>query len=168
MRRLRELDSHYKGQIQTMFSNTLNIEEALFQSHVVVGSALIAGSRAPKLIKKHYLSQMKKGAVIVDISIDQGGITEGIIPTTFEEPVYKVDNILHYAVPNIPGAVARTSTFALTNITIPYVKEIARLGLKDASSLYPDLKKGINTHNHHLTHEAVAKALNYKYYGLDI
>jgi len=168
MKRLRELDNRYKGQVQTMFSNTLNIEEALFQSHVVVGSALIPGGKTPKLIKKHYLSQMKKGSVIVDISVDQGGITETIKPTTFENPIYKIDNVLHYGVPNIPGAVARTSTFALTNITIPYIKQIATLGIKNAANLYPDLKKGINTHNHHLTHKAVAEALNHKYYELEI
>lgn len=168
MKKLRELDNQYRGQVQTMFSNTLNIEEAVFQSHVVVGSVLIAGGKAPTLIKKHYLSQMKKGSVIVDISVDQGGITETIKPTTFEHPIYKIDNVIHYAVPNIPGAVARTSTFALTNITIPYIKEIARLGLKEATNLHPDLKRGVNTHNHHLTHKAVANALSHKYYKLEL
>jgi alanine dehydrogenase len=168
MKKLRELDNRYKGQVQTMFSNTLNIEEALFQSHVVVGAALIPGGKTPKLIKKHYLSQMKKGSVIVDLSVDQGGITETIKPTTFENPIYKIDNVIHYGVPNIPGAVARTSTFALTNITIPYIKEVARLGFKEAVNLYPDLKKGVNTHNRHLTHKTVAESLNRKYYQLKL
>ena len=168
MKRLRELDSRYKGQVQTMFSNTLNIEEAIFQSHVVVAAALIPGSKAPKLIKKHHLAQMKKGSVIIDISIDQGGVAETSRPTSFESPIYKIDNVIHYAVPNMPGAVARTSTFALTNITIPYIKEIAMHGFKETIKLYPELKRGVNTYNHHLTHRAVAKVLKHKFYSLDM
>ncbi len=166
MQKLRDLELRYKGQIQTLYSNTLNIEDAIFQSHVIIGSALTVGSKAPILIKKDYLKNMKKGSVIIDVSIDQGGISETSHPTTFENPTYKIDEVIHYAVPNMPGAVARTSTFALTNIIIPYLKALASFGTKEACNIYPELVNGINTYNHQLTHWAVAKILNYKYYPL--
>lgn len=168
MQKLRSLEQHYRGQVQTLYSNTLNLEDALFQSHIVIGAVLIPGERTPILIKKEYLKSMKFGSVIVDVSINQGGITETMYPTTFENPAYKIDGIIHYGIPNMPSAVARTSTFALTNITTPYLKSIASLGIEGAINTHPELLRGINTHNHMLTHEKIAKTLNYKYYPLNL
>ena len=138
--------------------NKENIEEEISRADLVIGAVLVPGATAPKLITREMLSLMQKGAVIVDVAIDQGGCVETAKPTTHSDPVYEVDGIIHYCVTNMPGAVPRTSTFALTNVTLPYALDIANNGLRRAIQKDPALKKGINTYGGKLTNREVAVA----------
>lgn len=165
--RLARIDDLYGGRVVTLSSNQHNIEEAVLDSDLVIGAVLLAGAKAPRLVTKEMVSKMKKGSVIVDVSIDQGGCIETSKRTTHKEPVYKVDGVTHYCVANMPGAVPRTSTFALTNATLPYVLKIANLGLEEASKKEAALAKGINTYDGKLTNRPVAKALGLKYEELN-
>src|ERR1700722_8117580 len=162
VKRLRELSSLFGSQLKTVYSTAHAIEELVRDADLVIGAVLIAGAAAPKLVTRAMVKTMKPGAVLVDIAIDQGGCFEPSRPTTHAEPTYVLDGVIHYAVTNMPGAVPRTSTFALTNATLPYVKALADHGWRQAIANDPGLGRGLNVHAGQLTHEAVASAL-----GLD-
>ena len=157
--RLAELDTHFGSQIKTAYASRDAIARAVSECELVIGAVLVPGAAAPKLVTREMLKTMKRGSVLVDIAIDQGGCFETSRPTTHAEPTYVVDNIVHYCVTNMPGAVPRTSTFALTNATLPYVKALASLGWKQACARDPGLAKGLNVHAGTVTHEAVARDL---------
>jgi alanine dehydrogenase len=157
--RLQYLDDLFQGRLQTRASNEYNIENAVFNADLVIGAVLIPGGRAPALVTRKMLSGMRKGAVIVDVAVDQGGCVETIRPTTHSNPTYVVDEIVHYGVANMPGAVPRTSTFALVNQTMSYVLNIANEGLSALRQSVP-LQHGLNTHLGRLTHDAVAEAFD--------
>jgi alanine dehydrogenase len=160
--RLKYLDDIYRGQLQTLTSNEFNIKEAVYQADLVIGAVLIAGGRAPHLITRDMLPNMRKGAVIVDVAVDQGGCIETTIATTHSNPTYEIDGILHYCVANMPGAVPRTSTFALNNATALYTLLLANHGL-DAVRNNTALQHGLNTHRGLLTYEAVANTFALPY-----
>jgi alanine dehydrogenase len=166
--RLAELDALYGGRLQTVAANRQNIEAELRQADLVVGAVLSPGASAPKLITREMLALMKKGSVIVDVSIDQGGCVETARPTTHSNPVFEVDGIIHYCVANMPGAVPRTSTFALTNATFPYALEIANSGIKGAASANSALKRGINVYHGHLVNREVAESQKKKWVPLPV
>ena len=163
VKRLRELSAIFGSQLKTVYSTAHAIEELVRDADLVIGAVLIAGAAAPKLVTRAMVKTMKAGAVLVDIAIDQGGCFETSRPTTHAEPTYVLDGVIHYAVTNMPGAVPRTSTFALTNATLPYVKALADHGWRTAISKDPGLAHGLNVHAGQLTHEAVASALGLDY-----
>ncbi|MGH8177489.1 MAG: alanine dehydrogenase [Steroidobacter sp.] len=163
LRRLRALDVQFAGALKTMASTTEAIESLVTQADLVIGAVLIAGAAAPKLVTRDMVRKMKTGAVMVDISIDQGGCFETSRPTTHADPTFTVDGVVHYCVTNMPGAVPRTSTFALTNATLPYVKALADHGVDKALTLDPYFAPGLNVHQGAITHEAVARALGLPY-----
>ena len=160
--RMRHLDEVLSGRVSLVMSSTLQIEESIVQAEVVIGAVLIPGAVAPKLITREMLGGMKNGAVFCDVAIDQGGSAETSRPTTHSDPVYVVDGVTHYCVANMPGAVPVTSTKALTNVTLPYVEEIAGHGLAEAVARDPALARGVNVLDGKITYEAVADA-----HGLD-
>jgi alanine dehydrogenase len=157
--RLRELSSIFGSSVRTIYSTTAEIERLIRDADLVVGAVLVAGAAAPKLITRAMVKTMKPGAVLVDISIDQGGCFETSHPTTHAEPTFVVDGVIHYCVANMPGAVPRTSTFALTNATLPYVRALADLGWQAALRRDAGLAAGLNVHAGEITLEVVAKAL---------
>jgi len=157
------IDDLYGNRIQTLFSDHHNIEESVLDADLVVGAVLIAGARAPIIVREELVARMNEGSVIVDVAVDQGGCIETVKPTTHDDPTFKKHGVLHYCVANMPGAVARTSTFALTNTTIPYAVKIANRGIEKASREDESLCKGINVHKGAVTCEAVAKSLNLDY-----
>jgi alanine dehydrogenase len=159
-RRLGMLDDHYSNRIHTLMSNSQNIEDEVRRADLLIGAVLVTGARAPILVKRDMLGLMEPGSVIVDVAVDQGGCVETIHPTTHDNPVYMVDGILHYGVANMPGAVSRTSTNALTNVTLPYVRKIAAGGLANAAKADDALYKGINTIDGILCNQPVAEAQN--------
>jgi alanine dehydrogenase len=161
--RLRQIDSIYGGRVQTEYSTKDALDRLVPQADLVVGAVLIAGAAAPKLVTKEHVKMMRAGSVLVDISIDQGGCFETSRPTTHAEPTYIVDDVVHYCVTNMPGAVPRTSTFALTNVTLPFVRKLAGLGWREALSRDPHLAMGLNVHGGRVNHEAVAHDLGYDY-----
>jgi alanine dehydrogenase len=165
--RLRELDVAFGGRASTVYSSTLAVEEMLPRADLVIGAVLVHGARAPYVIKRSQLGLMKKRAVLVDVSIDQGGCFETSHPTTHSDPVYEVDGVTHYCVANMPGAVPVTSTFALTNATLPYVLALADHGLTDAIEKLPGLKPGVNVMDGKVTHEAVAEGTGMPYTPVD-
>lgn len=165
--RLREISEIYGGRVRTEYSTKHSVDVLLPEADLVVGSVLIAGAAAPKLVTAEHIKTMRAGAVIVDISIDQGGCFETSRPTTHAEPTYIVDDVVHYCVTNMPGAVPRTSTFALTNVTLPFVKALANLGWREALSRDRHLAHGLNVHAGHVNHEAVAQDLGYDYRSAD-
>jgi alanine dehydrogenase len=156
--RLAELDARYAGRVHTVASNGLEIEKALLGADLVIGSVLIPGARAPKLVSNDLVSRMKRGSVLVDIAVDQGGCFADSHPTTHEDPTFTVHGSLFYCVANMPGAVPNTSTYALTNATLPYVRAIANLGWKQAMKADGALARGLNTHAGHVVNPAVATA----------
>ncbi len=158
LERLRYLDDIFSGRVKTVISNRHNIKRLLADADLVIGGVLVAGARAPKLITRDMLSLMKDGAVIVDVAVDQGGCAETTHPTFHDNPTYVVDGVVHYCVANMPGAVARTSTFALTNATLPYALKIANLGYEVALKSDPALMKGLNTYFGNLVCRPVAEA----------
>ena len=160
---LRELDTVFAGRASTVYSSTLAIEQMLPQADLVIGAVLIQGARAPWVIRREQLSLMKRRAVLVDVSIDQGGCFETSRPTTHSDPTYEVDKIIHYCVTNMPGAVPVTSTFALTNATLPYVLALADRGVKGAIDADPGLKQGVNVAAGKVTHPAVAEGVGTEY-----
>lgn len=162
-KRLRELSSIFGSQLKTVYSTAHTIEELVRDADLVVGAVLIAGAAAPKLVTRAMIKTMKTGTVLVDIAIDQGGCFETSRPTTHAEPTFVLDGIIHYCVTNMPGAVPRTSTFALTNATLPYVKALATHGWRDALARDSGLAQGLNIHAGQVTHEAVARALGLEY-----
>jgi alanine dehydrogenase len=162
--RLRELDDLYGNDLQTLMSNPINIAEAVTQSDLVIGAVLIPGAKAPKLVTKEMVKSMKEGSVVVDVAIDQGGIIETVDQiTTHDAPTYNKHGVVHYAVANMPGAVPRTSTIALTNVTIPYVLQVASKGVERAIKESHALALGLNTVSGSVTYEAVANDLGYEY-----
>ncbi len=161
--RLRELDVIFGGRCSTVFSSTLEIEERLATADLVIGAVLIAGARAPHVVKREQLSRMKRGAVLVDVSIDQGGCFETSRPTTHSDPTYEVDGVTHYCVTNMPGAVPITSTYALTNATLPYVAALASRGVRGAIAADPGLRKGVNVAGGAVTYGPVAEATGLAY-----
>jgi alanine dehydrogenase len=156
--RLRLMDAIYQGHCQTVASNTYEIEKAVIDADLVIGAVLVPGAKAPKLISNELVSRMKPGSVLVDISIDQGGCFEDSRPTTHDDPTYKVHNSVFYCVANMPGAVPHTSTYALTNVTMPYAVELANHGWRGALRSDPSLAKGLNTHGGAVTNAPVAEA----------
>lgn len=154
--RLRYLEDIMPPNVNTLFSDRHNIRDQLRQADLVIGGVLIPGARAPNLVTRDDLKLMKTGAVIIDVCIDQGGCTETSRPTTHSEPTYLVDGIVHYCVTNMPGAVGRTSTYALCNVTFPYVLQIANLGLPAACGKFPGLKEAVNMHAGKVTYKPVA------------
>jgi alanine dehydrogenase len=163
LKRLRELDALFAGRLKTVASTADAIESLVTQADLVIGAVLVVGAAAPKLVTRDMVSKMKKGAVMVDISIDQGGCFETSRPTTHADPTFVVDGVVHYCVTNMPGAVPRTSTFALTNATLPYVRQLANLGVEKALAADPHLAAGLNVHAGAITCEAVARDLNLPY-----
>src|ERR671923_183702 len=161
--RLRELDVAFGGRASTVYSSTLAVEEMLPRADLVIGAVLIHGARAPYVVKRDQLKLMKRRAVLVDVSIDQGGCFETSRPTTHSDPVYEVDGVTHYCVANMPGAVPVTSTFALTNATLPYVLAIADQGVEGAMAELPGLKPGVNVADGKVTHPAVAEGTGMEY-----
>lgn len=162
-KRLEYLDHIFEGRIQTLFSNSENVEKSVREADLVIGAVLIPGAKAPKLVTKDLVSEMSPGSVIVDIAIDQGGCIETIKPTSHDNPTYSVDGVIHYAVPNMPGAVARTSTYALTNVTMKYCLMLADMGFKDAIAKDAALYKGVNVYNGKVSYLPVAKDLGLPY-----
>jgi alanine dehydrogenase len=162
-RRLEYLDDVFQGRIQTLYSNALNIEKSVQRSHLVIGGVLVTGHRAPRLVTKEMVSRMMKGSVIVDVAVDQGGCIETCRPTSHTQPTYEVDGVIHYAVPNMPGAVARTSTYALNNATYKYCSMLARMGVEDAIAKDKALYQGLNVYNGYVAYEPVARDLNMEY-----
>ena len=157
--RLRELDIAFAGRASTVYSSSLAIEEMLPAADLVVGAVLVHGGRAPRVVTRENLKLMKRHAVLVDVSIDQGGCFETSRPTTHSDPTYEVDGITHYCVTNMPGAVPITSTYALTNATLPYLIELAELGVEEALESNAGLRMGLNVQAGEITHPAVAEAL---------
>ena len=156
---LRGLDVALNGRASTVYSSTLAVEELLPRADLVIGAVLVHGARAPNVVKRDQLSLMKPHAVLVDVSIDQGGCFETSRPTTHSDPVYEIDGVIHYCVTNMPGAVPVTSTYALTNATLPYVLAAARHGVREAVSRDPGLRLGVNVAGGKVTHPAVAEAV---------
>ncbi len=161
MERLQKIDDYFSGKVKTKILDKYNLEEELCKADVVIGAILVPGGRTPVLINKKLLKKMKKGAVIVDVSIDQGGCVEGAKPTTHENPVYIEDGIVHYMVSNMPGAYPKTSTIALTNATMPYIRQIAKLGIKEAIK-DKVLSTALNVFNGRVTNQNLAKSFNFK------
>jgi alanine dehydrogenase len=167
--RLRQLDDIFGNQINTLVSNPYNIADAVAESDLVIGAVLIPGAKAPKLVTEEMVKTMKPGSVIVDVAIDQGGIVETIDHiTTHDQPTYEKHGVVHYAVANMPGAVPRTSTIALTNVTVPYALQIASKGVHKAIAQNEALKLGVNVANGAITYEAVAHDLGYDYVSVDV
>ena len=166
--RLAYLDDIFGPTVQTLFSNEPNIDNAVYDADVVIGAVLIPGASAPKLIEREDLSRMKEGAVIVDVSIDQGGCLETSKPTTHDDPIYTIDGVIHYCVTNMPGIVPLTSTLGLTNQTLRYGLMIADNGLENAVKRSPAIAKGVNVWDGELTYEAVAASLDLPYSALSL
>jgi alanine dehydrogenase len=164
--RARELDNLFHGLVTTLASNRLNLIAALRRADVLVGAVLIPGASAPKLVTRAMLGEMKPGAVVVDVAVDQGGCFETTHATTHSDPVYEVDGIIHYCVANMPGAVPRTSTFALNNATMPYALALADKGVEQAVQDDPGLYEGVNTYSGHITCQPVAESQNQPYKAL--
>jgi alanine dehydrogenase len=160
--RLRQLDAIYQGRIQTVASNAYEVERAVADADLVIGAVLVPGAKAPKVVSNELVARMKPGSVLVDIAIDQGGCFEGARPTTHADPTYRVHNSVFYCVANMPGAVPHTSTYALTNVTLPYAVELADHGWRAALRADAALARGLNTHEGRLANAAVAEAHGYQ------
>lgn len=160
LNRLREIDDIFNGRVYTLASNSYNVAAATREADLVIGGVLIPGATAPKIVTREMVSRMKKGAVIVDVAIDQGGCVETARPTSHSDPSYTVDGVVHYCVTNMPGAVPHTSTLALTNATFPYLMRLANLGAREALKQDPGLAEGLNTWLGKLTHKGVAQSQN--------
>jgi alanine dehydrogenase len=158
--RLRQLDELFDGRVTTQYSTLHALDAAVTQADLVVGAVLVPGAAAPKLVKRAQLARMRPGSVVVDVAIDQGGCFETSHATTHDDPTYVVDGVVHYCVANMPGAVARTSTYALNNATLPFTLALANKGWRQACAEDPHLRAGLNVHAGHITYAAVAQALN--------
>jgi len=160
---LERLDSHFEGRARTLYSGRAALADEVAAAELVIGAVLVPGAAAPKLVTRDMLGTMMTGAVLVDVAIDQGGCFETSKATTHAEPTYVVDGIVHYCVANMPGAVARTSTYALNNVTLPHALRIANFGWKEALRANPHLAAGLNVHEGKITYAAVARDLGYDY-----
>jgi alanine dehydrogenase len=167
-KRLAELDQLFENKVNTVFSNSHNIEECVLQSDLVIGAVLVPGAKAPKLVTRDMISRMQKGSVVVDIAVDQGGCIETCKATTHENPTFVIDGVVHYCVANMPGAVARTSTFALTNVTLKYARMIAANGVDRAIIKDKPLRLGVNIYKGKLVYEQVAKDLDLPFTPLQL
>ncbi|MGE0104114.1 MAG: alanine dehydrogenase [Blastocatellales bacterium] len=167
LERLRYLDDIFGAKIRTLMSNPFTVQEAIANADLVVGAVLVPGASAPMLVTREMLKSMNRGAVIVDVAVDQGGCIETTRPTTHSDPTFYVEEVLHYCVANMPGAVPRTSTFALTNATLPFALRLANRGFKDAIASDRHLKEGVNTYAGHITYEAVAESQGQPWKSLD-
>lgn len=167
LERLRELDDIFLSKISTLASSAYMIQDAVSEADLIVGAVLVPGASAPRLVTRGMLRNVPNGAVIVDVAVDQGGCIETTRPTTHSDPTYYVEGVLHYCVANMPGAVPRTSTFALTNATLPYALRLANRGFLEAIAIDAGLKAGVNTYAGHCTYEAVATSQGLKYTPLD-
>lgn len=163
LQRLRELDFQFGAKLNTIYATAESLEEAVSNADLVIGAVLVPGAAAPKLVTRAMLKSMKPGSVIVDVAIDQGGCFETSRPTTHQEPTYVIDNVVHYCVANMPGAVPHTSTFALNNATLPFVMSLVTKGVKLALLSDGHLLNGLNVHKGMITYEAVARELGYDY-----
>ncbi|WP_281301510.1 MULTISPECIES: alanine dehydrogenase [unclassified Iodidimonas] len=163
IRRLQELDFQFGSKLNTVFSTVDAVEEHVLGADLVVGAVLVPGAAAPKIVSREMVSRMKRGSVLVDVAIDQGGCFATSRATTHNDPIYLVDDVVHYCVANMPGGVARTSTFALNNVTLPFALALADKGYKKALSDDLHLRNGLNVHRGHLTYEAVAQDLGVDY-----
>ena len=166
LKRLRYLDDIFGNKIQTLFSNPSTILESIIDSDLVIGAVLIHGARAPHLVREDHLKQMVPGSVVVDVSVDQGGCIETCRPTTHDNPTYTVHGVVHYCVANMPGAVARTSTYGLTNVTLGYGRKLAGMGFAEAVTQDPALALGVNTFGGYVTYKQIADDLNLEYKSL--
>jgi len=166
--RLRALDLEFDGRVRTLYSTAAEIEEQVLQADLVIGAVLIPGAAAPKLVTKEMVKAMRKGAVMVDIAIDQGGCFETSRPTTHQDPTYVIDDVVHYCVTNMPGAVARTSTLGLTNATLPFTLALANKGADKAMADDEHLARGLNVKDGAITHRAVAEALGKEFKPLKL
>ncbi|MDG2348089.1 MAG: alanine dehydrogenase [Gammaproteobacteria bacterium] len=166
-RRLSELSLEFRDTLDTIYASAANIERYVLDADLVVGAVLVPGDSAPKLVKRDWLSKMRPGSVLVDVAIDQGGCFETSKPTTHQDPTYIIDGVIHYCVANMPGAVPRTSAFALNNVTMPHVLSIANLGLSNALNRDSHLVNGLNVCEGAITHPAVAHALKMDYVAPD-
>jgi alanine dehydrogenase len=164
--RLAYLDDIFGSRINTLYSTDANIERVLRESDVLIGAVLQPGAKAPTLVTREHLKMMKNGSVIVDVAVDQGGCVETIKPTTHDDPVYVIEGVVHYGVANMPGAVALSSTVALTSTTLPYGLMIAELGLEEACRQSPEIYRGVNIYKGKCVYENVAKAFNIAYVSL--
>ena len=165
--KLRYIDDLYFGRVETLMSNELHLEEALKRADLVIGGVLIPGANAPKIVTRDMLAEMKPGSVIVYVAVEQGAGCETTRPTTYSDPVYEVDGVLHYCVTNMPGAMPRTSTQALTNVTLPYARRIASLGLEEAARRDRHLRNGINVYDGKITCEPVSEAQGRPFESVD-
>jgi alanine dehydrogenase len=165
--RLRELDIIFGGRCSTCYASTLEIEQRLPEADLIIGAVLIHGARAPRVVTRAQLGLMKRGSVLVDVSIDQGGCFETSRPTTHSDPTYEVDGIRHYCVTNMPGATPITSTYALTNATLPYLLDLANLGVRAAATANPGLARGVNVAGGQITYAPVAEAVGLPYTPLE-
>ena len=163
LNRLRYLEDILPANVDTVMSNEYNIRELVKHSDLIVGAVLIPGAKAPHLVTREMLKLMKKGTVLVDVAVDQGGCIETCIATTHENPIYVIDGIVHYCVANMPGAVPYTSTLALTNATLPYAIQLANLGWQKACTENEDLRKGLNVVKGKVVYKAVADAFKFAY-----
>lgn len=165
--RMRYLDDVFQGRLRTLMSNAYNIANAVRKADLLIGAVLVPGARAPRLVTEEMVRTMKKGAVIVDVAVDQGGSIATVDrATTHEDPVYTKHGVIHYAVANMPGAVPRTSTLALTNVTLPYISKLAAQGFRDAIAADPALAAGVNTYRGKVTHPQVAEAASLPFVSL--
>lgn len=168
VQRLAEMDDLFDTRITTLFSNTQNIEEAVINSDLVIGAVLVPGAKAPKLVTRDMISKMEPGSVVVDIAVDQGGCIETCKPTTHQNPTFLIDGVTHYCVANMPGAVSKTSTYALTNVTLKYARMIAKIGVEEAANIDPAFKLGINIFKGDLVYKQIADDLELTYKPLTI
>jgi len=161
--RLEYLDDIFQGRVTTLFSNSMNIEQSVAEADLLIGAVLITGRKAPVLVSKQLINSMSKGSVVVDVAVDQGGCIETCHPTSHAHPIFEVDGVIHYCVPNMPGVVSRTSTYALTNVTLKYASMIAELGLEEAIAKDKALFKGVNVYGGYVCYEPVARDLGLEY-----
>jgi alanine dehydrogenase len=164
---LERVGTHFEASAKTRFSNQANLEAAVCEADLIIGAVLIPGAAAPKLVTRDMLKCMMPGSVLVDVAIDQGGCFETSRPTTHDDPTYVVDEVVHYCVANMPGAVSRTSTYALNNVTLPHALRIADLGWQEAMRTDPHLAQGLNVHAGRVTYPAVAEELGYDLLPID-
>ncbi|MCD6045659.1 MAG: ald [Gammaproteobacteria bacterium] len=163
LKRLKELDLQFASRLSTLYATGHAIEKAVVNADLVIGAVLVPGAAAPRLVTREHLKKMRKGSVLVDVAIDQGGCFETSRPTTHAEPIYEEEGIIHYCVANMPGAVPRTAAFALNNATLPFVMDLANKGIKQALLEDPHLLNGLNVYRGHITYKAVAESLNKAY-----
>ncbi len=167
LNRLRHLDDIMAANVNTMYSNEYNIRKLIKNHDLIIGAVLIPGAKAPNLITRDMLKEMRPGSVLVDVAVDQGGCFETTKPTTHKDPTYIIDDIVHYSVANMPGAVPYTSTIGLTNATLPYARKLAKLGWKEACKMDNGLKKGLNVINGDIVYKGVSDAFNMKYHDVE-